>query len=161
MTAPTQGKRQTPNDWDQLFPGRFLKSGEMQGRKLTFSIAAVYREELPARGGGTEWINVVTFEPRSPDKPPKELKLNRTNAICFRELFGRKPQEWVGHRVTLYPAPYQSPFGDTAIRVWGSPELETDREITIELPMKKPLAWTLHAVRNGGGQRERQPGEDD
>ncbi len=55
--------------------------------------------------------------------------LNRTNGECLKAMFGRDTGEWIGKRVTLYPAEYQ---GETAIRVKGSPDmtevLEKQRE---------------------------------
>ena len=34
-----------PVDWDELYPGRFLKAGEFKGKKPTLTIAAVNIEE--------------------------------------------------------------------------------------------------------------------
>ena len=124
-----------PVDYDEMFPGRFIKSGEFKGKVVTLEISAVDREELPDKSG-TKIRGIVSFR-----KTPKKWVLNATNGQCLRAMFGRKPQEWVGKRVHLYPAPYE---GDTAIRVWGSPDLERETEITIELPRKRPFKMTMH-----------------
>lgn len=124
-----------PVDWDELYPGRFLKASDFKGEKVTLTIANVDLEELEG-DKGKKVKGVVSFE-----KTEKQLALNKTNGICLKEMFGKKVQEWVGRKVTLFASTWN---GEDCIRVWGSPEIAEDREISIQLPRKRPIAWTLH-----------------
>lgn len=126
-----------PVDWDELYPGRFIKAGEFKGKKPTLTIAAVELEELIG-DKGAQIKGVIKFR-----ETEKAWALNKTNGICLKELFGRKVQEWVGKHVTLFAGNWN---GEEAIRVWGSPELAADKDVQIQLPRKRPFAMTLHKV---------------
>lgn len=125
----------TPVDWDELYPGRFLKASDFKGKQVTLKIASIKLEELEGEKGA-QIKGIIAF-----DKTEKQLALNKTNGICLKEMFGKKVQEWVGRRVTLFPTVYG---GDDCIRVYGSPEIESDRQITISLPRKRPFQMTMH-----------------
>jgi len=137
----------TPIDWDELYPGRFLKAGEFKGKKPTLTISAVKIEELVG-DKGPQIKGVISFE-----RTEKQWALNKTNGICLKEMFGRRVQDWVGKRVTLYAGMWD---GEECIRVWGSPELEADREVTVQLPRKRPFKMTMHRV--GGRDPKPNPG---
>lgn len=126
-----------PTDFDQLYPGRFLKAGEFNGKKPTLTVTAVKLDELEGNTG-KKIKGLISFK-----ETDKALVLNRTNGICIREMFGRKPPEWVGKRITLFVGIWN---GEDCIRVWGSPDIEADREVTIELPRKRPQKMTMHKV---------------
>ena len=126
-----------PTDWDELYPGRFLKAGELKGRQVTLKIAGVDLEKLMG-DKGEQTKGVISFE-----KTDKHLALNKTNGICLKEMFGKKVQEWVGKRVTLFPSQWN---GEDCIRIWGSPDLEADKEIIVQLPRKRPMQMVMHAV---------------
>jgi hypothetical protein len=117
-------------DYDELFPGRFLKAGEFKGKDYTLTIVSIRLEELPQDKGGQRIRGVIGFK-----ETKKELVLNRTNGECLRGMWGRDTSAWIGKRVTLYPAPYD---GDVAIRVKGSPDLEAPMMVEVKLPRKKP-----------------------
>jgi hypothetical protein len=126
-----------PVDWDELYPGRFLKAADFKGKNVTLKIASVSLEELVG-DKGPQIKGVMTFE-----KTEKALALNKTNGICLKAMFGKKVQEWVGKRVTLFPTVWN---GDDAIRVFGSPEIGEDLEVVIALPRKRPFNMTMHKV---------------
>lgn len=127
----------TPVDWDELYPGRFIKAGEFKGKRPTLTIASVKIEELVG-DKGPQIKGVVTFR-----ETEKAWALNKTNGICLKEMFGRKVQEWIGKRITLFAGTWD---GEECIRVWGSPELTEDREVTVQLPRKRPFKMTMHRV---------------
>lgn len=127
-----------PVDWDELYPGRFLKAVDFKGKQVTLKISEIRIEELVG-DKGPQIKGVVSF-----DKTEKQLALNKTNGICLKEMFGKKVQEWVGKRVTLFPSVWN---GEDCIRVYGSPDIEADKEITISLPRKRPFAMTMHCTR--------------
>jgi hypothetical protein len=157
----------TPVDFDELYPGRFLKASEFKGKQVTLRIAGVQVEELVG-DKGPQVKGIVSFE-----RTEKSLCLNKTNGLCLKEMFGKKVQEWIGKRVTLFPALHD---GEPCIRVWGSPELDRDRDITIALPRKRPFTMTMHKTGTGKAPvagngkatqappppaSEREPGVDD
>ena len=83
-----------PVDWDQLYPGRFLKAGEFLGRKVTLTIADVELDELEG-DKGKKVKGVISFR-----ETARQLCLNRTNGICIKAMFGRKLADWTGCRVS-------------------------------------------------------------
>jgi hypothetical protein len=130
-----------PVDWDELYPGRFLKAGEFKGKKPTLTITEVDIQELVG-DKGKQIKGVISFA-----KTEKKLALNKTNGFCLRAMFGRKVQDWVGKRVTLFAGVWD---GDECIRVWGSPDIAAEGIAEIALPRKKPFKMTMHKVELGG-----------
>jgi hypothetical protein len=128
---------QKPVEWDELYPGRFIKTGDLKGKNVTLTIASVDLDELEGETG-KKIKGVIGFE-----RTEKQLALNKTNGICLKEMFGKKVQEWVGKRVTLMPSMWN---GEDCIRVYGSPDLPESKEITVSLPRKRPMAMTMHKV---------------
>lgn len=129
-----------PVDWDELYPGRFIKASDLKGKKVTLTMSKVRVEELVG-DKGPQMKGIINFEGKD-----KALALNKTNGLCLKAMFGRKVQEWVGHKVTLFASTWD---GDECIRVWGSPEMSEDRVVTIALPRKRPFDMTMHAVQTG------------
>jgi hypothetical protein len=111
-----------PVDWDELYPGRFIKASDLKGKKVTLVISRVRVEELIG-DKGPQMKGIINFEGKD-----KALALNKTNGLCLKAMFGRKVQEWVGHKVTLFASTWD---GDECIRIWGSPEVEKDMPVTI------------------------------
>jgi hypothetical protein len=138
-----------PVDWDELYPGRFIKAGEFKGKKPTLTIKDVNLEELEGNKG-KQIKGTIAWE-----ETPKMLALNKTNGICLKAMFGKKLADWKGKKVTLFAAPYE---GEEAIRVWGAPHLKEDIQVEIALPRKRSFNMTLHAVAEKPASRE--PGED-
>lgn len=130
--------RQKPSVFDQLYPGRFLKAGELLGKKVTLTIRDTDLEELVGDDGKPKAKAVVMFR-----ETDKQLVLCKTNGICLREMFGVQLADWVGKRVTIFPDTWN---GEPAIRIWGSPDLQADREVQITLPRRKPFRKTLRRV---------------
>lgn len=125
-----------PVDWDELYPGRFIKAGEFKGKKPTLTIKDVDTELLAGDDGKEKLKGVISFV-----ETPKQLPLNKTNGICLKAMFGRKVQEWVGKRVTLFAGMWNN---EEATRIWGSPDLKEELAVEVKLPRKKPIAMTMH-----------------
>lgn len=143
--ADEQNETKPVNSFDELYPGRFLKAGLLQGRKVTLQIEKIWLEKLTG-DKGPMWKGVVTFKGRD-----LQLALNKTNGTCLKAMFGGAPNSWVGHRVTLYPDVITSGKfkGADCIRIWGSPELEADLDVSITMPRKAPVKMTMHRVTAG------------
>ena len=123
-----------PGSWDEMYPNRFLKAGLLKGKPATLTIADVTIELLPSDKGPDQDRGILSFE-----KTNKQLALNKTNGLCLRKMFGNKPLEWIGKRVTFVPE--LDKFGSEtvdAIRIQGSPDIAKAIEIEIRMPRKKP-----------------------
>jgi hypothetical protein len=145
-----------PVDYDELFPGRFLKAGLFNGRQVTLTIKDVDAEPLPQDNGRDRTRGVLSFR-----ETDKQLVLNSTNGQCIRAMFGRRVPDWIGKRITF--APEKDKFGREtvdAIRIAGSPDLKSPIDAEIRLPRKKPKTRRLEVT--GRQQRaEPQPPMDD
>jgi hypothetical protein len=100
---------------DQLYPSRFLRSSDLNGRPLVVTIAELKREDV----GGENKV-VIMFTGGT-----KGLILNKVNAKSIARLHGDETRNWRGKSITLVPA--QVDFrGDLvdAIRVRGAPQQE-------------------------------------
>jgi hypothetical protein len=120
----------TDYDYDQLFPGRFLKAGLFKGKPYTLTIADVRLEEMPDKKRKKD-VPKAILAFRETDL---ELVLNKTNGECLKGMFGRKVAAWVGQRVTFFPDMVDA-FGrkKLAIRIMGSPDLASDMDVILEL----------------------------
>ena len=131
-----------PSNFDELFPGRFLKAGLFKGSKPTLTIKDVEVEELEEATGKKRSKGIISFVER-----PMELCLNKTNGICLKAMFGKELANWIGKRVTLFASQWD---GEECIRVWGSPDIAEDSVVKIELARKKPFNMTMHSVKVNG-----------
>src|SRR6185437_13183500 len=93
----TAAKLPKPTVFDQLYPGRFLKAGELLGKKVTLTIADVDVEELEGDGGAKKVKAIISFR-----ETKKQLVACKTNGLCLREMFGKELANWTGKRVTLF-----------------------------------------------------------
>jgi hypothetical protein len=130
--------RPKPANFDQLYPGRFLKAGEFNGRKVTLTVADADLEELVGEDGKPKAKAIISFR-----ETEKALVACKTNGICMKSMFGPKIADWIGKRVTLFPDVWN---GEPCIRIWGSPELEADLDVMVTLPRRRPFKKTLHRV---------------
>lgn len=142
--------------YDQLFPGRFVKAGEMNGKQATLTITKVYLDGLETESGATEQRAIVSFKETS-----RELVLNKTNAQCLLAMWGPDSGDWLGKRVTIYPERDPSGLSDSGlcIRVKGSPDIDGDMTATIKLPRRKPITRKL--VKTGASRDEAYMGEEE
>ncbi len=150
MNEKNQQQMKKPVDWDELYPGRFIKAGELNGKKVTLTISDVDTEELVG-DKGPKVKGIISFE-----RTPKKLALNRTNGTCLREMFGRKLSDWVGKRVVLYPAEWN---GEPCIRIWGSPDIERDMSIEVALPRRRPTPMVMRSTKQQQPVRRQQADE--
>lgn len=132
--------------FDQLFPGRFIKAGEMHGKDVTLTIKTVYRDMLEGNDGIEKAQAIISLV-----ETPREWALNKTNALRLRAMFGDDTDAWVGRRVTLFPEPDSSGMSDSGfcLRVKGSPDI--DKSITYKetLARKRPRDVTLQKTKAG------------
>jgi hypothetical protein len=135
--------KELPGSYSEMYPGRFLKADALKGRKVTLTIKAIEGDDLIGENNKTKQEWLVKFGER-----PLEFVLNKTNAFCLSRMFGGDPHAWVGHKITIYPT--KTKFGKEdvdCIRIWGSPDLTEDMEITVPQGRKKRWEAVMHAVK--------------
>lgn len=143
-------KLKKPTIFDNLYPGRFIKSSEFMGKKPTLTITDVDVEELQGDDGSKKIKAIISFK-----ETEKKLVACKTTGTQIREMFGKQLADWIGKRVTLFEDTWN---GEGCTRVYGSPDIAEDMEVTISLPRRRPFKKTLHKVDTK--KREREPGED-
>lgn len=144
FTEQPPRKLPKPTVWDQLYAGRFLKAGELLGKKVTLTMTDVDLEELQGDDGAKKAKAIISFK-----ETDKKLVCCKTNGIALREMFGKQLSGWIGKRVTIFEDLWN---GESCIRVWGSPDIEREFEIEISLPRRRPFKKTMHRVMTGGGR---------
>lgn len=134
-----------PTNFDELYPGRFLKAGHLKDRKVTVTISDVALEELEGEKG-PEQKAIISMAGKK-----MQLVLCKLNGLCIKAMFGPSISAWIGKRVTLWPTDTIAPMrrGEACIRVWGSPDLDRDMTIPIQLPKRKAFNVTLRRVAPG------------
>jgi hypothetical protein len=127
-----------PVDFDQLYPGRFIKAGELLGKKVTLTITDVELEGLLGDDGKEKAKAIISFK-----ESEKKLVACKTNGICIKEMFGKSIAEWIGKRITIFPDVWN---GEPAIRVWGSPDIDADFKVQVALPRRRPFDKVMHKM---------------
>jgi hypothetical protein len=149
--------KEKPVDYSQLFPGRFIKAGLFTEPRPTYTIADVDLEDLPQDDGTNKARGIVSLV-----ESKMQLCLNRTNAECLKSMFGNRVRDWIGKRVTFCVEKDRDPSNPKtkvdAIRVFGSPDIDSDTSATIKLPKRKPYERPLKKTEAPGTrQRQQQP----
>jgi hypothetical protein len=151
----TKEKRETkvPQSYDELFPGRFLKSGLFKGKAVTLTISAVEMEKMPDPDvpGAMKWKVVMAFRERE-----MQLILNKTNGECLKGMWGKRVADWIGKRVTMHVRKVRGIGGQMVdgIRILGSPDIE--RDIDVECQIGVVLA-TIRLKKTAGKIAETAP----
>jgi len=127
--------------FDDLYPGRFLKAGNIPNSKATYTITAVVRDQIEGEKGMEDKV-VMSFE-----ETAMQLVLPKVNAVAIRAMFGSNVQEWTGKRVTLYTTTEIMPFpkrrDDACIRVFGSPDIREEVVCEWTPPKRRKLVQKL------------------
>lgn len=134
--------RQKPQVFDQLYAGRFLKAGELLGKKVTLTIRDVDLEELQDDKGAAKSKAILSFE-----ETDKKLVTCKTNGLCIKTMFGPKLTDWQGKRIVIMEDVWN---GEPCIRLWGSPDIESDVKVTVALPRRRPFDRLMHKVAPRG-----------
>ena len=127
-------------DYDQLFPGEFLKAGLFRDRPVTLTITGAELRDLPCDKGGEKPRGLISFR-----ETPMKLVLIKTNGECLKAMFGPRVPEWAGKRVTFFCG--SDMFGGKkvdAVRIHGSPDLA--RPITVVVEYKRRRSQTFNLV---------------
>jgi len=127
--------------FDDLYPGRFLKAGNVPNGKATYTITAVIRDQIEGEKGVEDKV-VMSFE-----ETAMQLVLPKVNAVAIRAMFGSNVQDWIGKRLTLYATTEIMPFpkrrDDPCIRVFGSPDIREEVSCEWTPPKRRKLVQKL------------------
>ena len=126
--------------YDQLFPGRFIKAGEMTGKPVTLKIKSVALDVMESEDGTEQMQAVVNFV-----EIKRQWALNKTNAQCLVAMWGFDSSDWVGKRVTLFAERDTSGMSASGVclRVAGSPDIDGPVKAEIKLPRRRAVTRTL------------------
>jgi hypothetical protein len=92
---------------DLMFPSRYLRAADFEGKNVTLTIREVKRDNLRLATGGLAEKYVISFA-----ESEKTLVLNKTNARAIAKVLGeQKATNWAGQKITLKPAKCEA-FGE-------------------------------------------------
>lgn len=144
------------------FLGTYITAAELVGHEPTLTIDRVTLEKVESlkvqddAGAGKMKDRVIVYFRES--KGDRGWLLNRTNAECIKELWGRETNDWIGHKLTLCTQSVRvGPKMEPGIRVKGSPELTEPRVFELKLPRKKPIRTTLYPTGKAAPAATEQP----
>lgn len=97
---------------NKVFPSRFLKAEDLNGKDFVLVVRTVVMEKLGSPPNVDE-KPVLYFEGAK-----KGLVLNKTNAMTIASIHGPETDNWKGKKITIYPTQVRA-FGkmESAIRV--------------------------------------------
>ena len=84
---------------DEVFPSKYLKCADLNGKPVVVSIASAPLEPLKSADGKTQNKTVLYFL-----NAKKTLPLNLTNWDAVAEICGDDTEDWPGNKIELYPA---------------------------------------------------------
>jgi hypothetical protein len=89
--VPQEGRKMKIGE---VFPSKYLKAADLQGRNVTVEIKHVELEEV---GSDRETRPVIYFVGKD-----KGLVLNKTNADVIGAIAGDETDDWVGVKIVLF-----------------------------------------------------------
>lgn len=128
-------------NFDDLYPTRFMKAGNLPEVKTFYTIKDIAREQLQLEGGPEDKV-VMSFE-----ETAMQLVLAKVNAVAIKSMFGNDVRDWLGKRLTLYATTEIMPFpkrrDEPCIRVFGSPDIEKEVVCEWTPPKRRKLVQKL------------------
>src|SRR5438034_9313935 len=85
----------------EIFPSRFLKASDLQGKEHRVKIESVKPEQL-----GDQTKLVISFVDRA-----KQFVSNKTNSNTIAGAFGTNTDSWIGGEIILFAATVSGPNG--------------------------------------------------
>ena len=97
----------------EMFPSKYIKTADLNGKPAVVTIDCVVFEEIKDHDGKAETKSIMYFR-----ESKRGMVLNQTNANEIAIDHGDETDNWVGHKIELYPARVQfGPKMVDAIRV--------------------------------------------
>lgn len=148
-------------DYALGFLSDYISASELIGKDdVTLTIGSVTLEKVESLKQGDDEGQgkmkdriVIRFKGTKSDRG---WLLNKTNALCIVQMWGRETTAWIGKRITIYSTMVRvGSKMENGIRVKGSPDLAEPLTFSLKLPRKKPIPTTL--VPTGKPQKDAPP----
>jgi hypothetical protein len=140
-------------DFESLYPGRFLNGKALDGPK-TIRILGVAATDLEGEDG----VKAKCVVKYASADGHGEIVWCKTNAQLAAAIFAERDYtKWIGKLLTIHFDPTVRMGAEVVggIRVCGSPELQSPREIQIRRPRRKrPEVYVVHPTDQHGRRRE-------
>jgi len=89
------------DDYKEIYGGRFLKAGDLNGETIRCRVTDVNAEEIHQKDGTKERKMIATLS----GAPKSELVLNHTNSGALAAMYGTDPNKWIGAIVDAFTVP--------------------------------------------------------
>jgi len=128
-----------PSNWDELFPGRFLKASHLMGKTVEVFIERIYATTIDDKSAAIARISPVKGIAQ------QDWGLNKTNGLLLKALFGVEMRDWRERRVFLHEARVEHgrEKGKPCLRVCGSPDIDKPLEVVIDFHTKRIPPFVL------------------
>ena len=151
--TPDNTPRIVPQTWGEAFPTKYLKAASLNGKPATLTIRECLLEDLEGDKGESKRKAVVYFT-----ETAAGLVLCLTNGQLLKAMWGPKPPDWTGHKVTLAAELVQMGAKRVpGLRIIGSPELAEPMTVSIELPRRNPFNRTLTPTKRKAAKPAPEP----
>lgn len=139
-----------PQTYSDMNPGRFISPDKLEGKDATLTIKQFVFEEMvngKNKDGSddTQQKCILYFQ-----ETALGMKINKTNQVCLRAMFGGVPDDAVGKKITLMYSTAR--FGrdvHPCIRFRGSPELTQSVVASVKKRGGKSDNYTLINTSKG------------
>ena len=152
-------------DYRSYFDSEAFRVWHLEGKARTFKIAGIAQIETKFMGAKELRPLLHLIDRDGVVQLP--LTLNKTNSKTIAQLYGKKPRQWIGRLITLYPTTTETRDGmadcirikpqDPATAKAGKPAARANKQgaNVIPSPAKAPPAAAVTE------SPERQPGDDE
>jgi hypothetical protein len=117
---------------EEMFPSRFLKASDLNGKAVVVRIGSAPVETLKSPNGTEERKTVLYFNGGA----KKVLPLNKTNWDSVASICGENSDDWPGKKIELFPT-VTDLRGKTVACIRVRPPGQTDPVAKKEKPGKK------------------------
>lgn len=94
-------------DYRQFFDKEFLAAWELDGRDVTVTIEHVTSGEVVGENGRKDKKPILRMAGKK-----KQFVSNITNCRTIAGMYGKRVEDWVGKRITLYPTMTKAKSGE-------------------------------------------------
>ena len=128
-------------DYREFLIGDYIAAVEMGDKTPTLTITKVVKDKLESLKNPGKQVTKGIIHFKEIDRM---WVLNTTNAHCIAGMFGNETDGWCGKRVTLYAEMVSvGQKKELGIRVKGSPDIDREITVTVQLPRRKPREYRM------------------
>lgn len=130
-----------------LYPSRFLRAEDLQGKEATIKILDIFGQRLEGKDSGKKQKTILVFERKTPG--PNEIVLAKINSCALKGMWGDNIKDIIGKRITIYGTNKLMPMavgenkGKPCIRIKGSPDIDHPIPVTFVVPRRRPVEMVM------------------